>query len=263
MRQALTKVSIKGRNNNSFPEHIAIIMDGNGRWAKKRHLNRVEGHRAGVKTVKRIVKASLKLGVKVLTLFAFSKENWNRPRDEVSALMSLLKTYLKSDMRELMENNIRVRIIGDICDLPEDIQSSLNEVMERTKNNNGMELVFALSYGGRAEIVNAVKRILEDYKKGIIEPERFCSDTFERYLYTYGLPDPDLLIRTSGEYRLSNFLLYQMAYTEIYVTKKLWPDFTGADLLKAIRDYQRRERRFGMTSDQIRNGNSIEVSEKQ
>lgn len=242
--------------NNSIPKHIAIIMDGNGRWAKKRNLNRVEGHKAGVKTVKRIVKAAKKLGVKVLTLFAFSKENWNRPREEVSALMELLKTYLRSDLDELMENDIRVRIIGDISDLPEDIQQSLTDVVKKTENNKGMELVFALSYGGRAEIVSAVRKILEDSKKGLINPDKFCAETFEKYLYTAGLPDPDLLIRTSGEYRVSNFLLYQIAYTEIYVTKKLWPDFTGSDLIEAIRNYQKRERRFGMTSDQIRNYNN-------
>lgn len=246
-------------NNNSFPRHIAIIMDGNGRWAKKRHLNRVEGHRAGVKTVKEIVKASVKIGIKVLTLFAFSKENWNRPKDEVSALMELLKHYLKSDIQELMDNNIRVKIIGDIYDLPEDIQLSLKEVIEKTSKNNGMNLVFALSYGGRAEIINAVKKIIQDSKDGRINPDNLCQEVFERYLYTSGLPDPDLLIRTSGEYRISNFLLYQIAYTEIYVTRKLWPDFTKDDLIKAIHDYQRRERRFGMTSDQIRINNGEQV----
>ncbi len=246
--------------SNSIPQHIAIIMDGNGRWAKKRHLDRVEGHRAGVKTVKKIVKSSVKLGIKVLTLFAFSKENWNRPKDEVSALMELLKHYLKSDIQELMKNNIRVRIIGDINDLPEDIQMSLQEVVKKTSKNTGMNLVFALSYGGRAEILEAVKRILYDSRKGLITPEKLSADVFEGYLYTAGLPDPDLLIRTSGEYRISNFLLYQIAYTEIYVTKKLWPDFTKDDLVQAIRDYQRRERRFGMTSDQIRinNGRKVE-----
>jgi undecaprenyl diphosphate synthase len=247
-------------NNNSIPQHIAIIMDGNGRWAKKRNLDRVEGHRAGVKTVKKIVRASVKLGIKVLTLFAFSKENWNRPKDEVTALMELLKYYLKSDIQELMENNIKVRIIGDINDLPPDIQESLKEVVEKTSRNTGMNLVFALSYGGRAEIVNAVKKILDDSRNGLMSAENFCPDVFERYLYTSGLPDPDLLIRTSGEYRVSNFLLYQIAYTEIYVTKKLWPDFTKKDLIQAIHDYQRRERRFGMTSDQIRidNGRKVE-----
>ncbi len=247
------------KETNSIPQHIAIIMDGNGRWAKKRHLDRVEGHRAGVKAVKEIVKASVKLGIKVLTLFAFSKENWNRPKDEVSALMDLLKRYLKSDIKELMENNIRVRIIGDINDLPEDIQVSLKEVVEKTSKNTGMNLVFALSYGGRAEILSAVKRILNDSRNGLITPEKLSPDVFERYLYTAGLPDPDLLIRTSGEYRISNFLLYQIAYTEIYVTKKLWPDFTREDLIQAIRDYQRRERRFGMTSDQIRGNNGRRV----
>lgn len=248
------------KNNNSIPQHIAIIMDGNGRWAKKRHLDRVEGHRAGVKTVKRIVKAGVKLGIKVLTLFAFSKENWNRPRYEVSALMKLLKYYLKSDIQEMMENNIRVKIIGDINDLPGDIQVLLKEVIEKTSKNTGMNLVFALSYGGRAEILSAVKRILNDSRNGLVSAERLSADIFERYLYTSGLPDPDLLIRTSGEYRISNFLLYQIAYTEIYVTKKLWPDFTKNDLIQAIHDYQRRERRFGMTSDQIRINNGREVA---
>ncbi len=248
------------KSNNSIPRHVAIIMDGNGRWAKKRHLDRVEGHRAGVKTVKRIVKAAKNLGIKVLTLFAFSKENWNRPRDEVSALMELLKYYLKSDIHELMEHNIRVRIIGDINDLPEDIQVSLKDVVEKTSKNTGMDLVFALSYGGRAEILNAVKKILNDSKNGLVSPEELCPEVFESYLYTAGLPDPDLLIRTSGEYRLSNFLLYQIAYTEIYVTKKLWPDFTRDDLVEAIRNYQRRERRFGMTSEQIRINNGREVA---
>lgn len=237
-------------------------MDGNGRWAQKRHLDRVEGHKAGVKTVKRIVKACNKLGVKVLTLYAFSKENWNRPRDEVEALMALLKLYLKKDINELIQNNIKVRVIGDITDLPQDVQESLKGVIEKTRKNDGMELVFALSYGGRAEIINAVNRLLKDFKKGNINADIDAS-TFERYLYTSGLPDPDLLIRTSGEMRISNFLLWQIAYTEIYITNKLWPDFTPDDLFKAIKDYQRRERRFGMTSDQLRTYNNGRKDSKQ
>jgi len=234
-----------------LPRHIAIIMDGNGRWAKKKLLNRISGHIKGVDAVREIVTACRELGVKVLTLYAFSVENWRRPKDEVAALMKLLKEYLIKEREEMVRNNIRLRAIGRVGDLPLDVQNTLQETINKTDQCQGMTLNLALSYGGRSEIVHAVQGILSDFQKGKIKPEEIVPQRFAQYLWTRGIPDPDLLIRTSGEFRISNFLLWQIAYTELYVTETLWPDFTREELLKAIADYQSRERRFGLTSEQL------------
>jgi undecaprenyl diphosphate synthase len=234
-----------------LPNHIAIIMDGNGRWAKKKLLNRISGHLRGVDAVKEVVKACRELGIKILTLYAFSTENWKRPKDEVAALMGLLKEYLIKEGEEMLQNNIRLRAIGKIEDLPEDVQETLREAIRKTERCDGLVLNLALSYSGRSEIIHAVQRLLFDSQNGKVKPEEVTFQRFSEYLWTRGIPDPDLLIRTSGELRISNFLLWQIAYTEIYVTDTLWPDFDRAELLKAIADYQSRERRFGMTSEQI------------
>ncbi|MDI7260265.1 MAG: isoprenyl transferase [Thermodesulfobacteriota bacterium] len=234
-----------------IPHHIAIIMDGNGRWAKKKNLSRISGHIKGVDAVREVVTACRELGIKVLTLYAFSVENWRRPREEVEALMRLLKEYLAKECEEMVQNNIRLSIIGKVEDLPSDVHTTLEKTIKRTENCGGMILNLALSYGGRAEILHAVQGILSDLRKGKIKEEDIDQQFFAKYLWTWGLPDPDLLIRTSGEFRISNFLLYQIAYTELYVTETLWPDFNREELLKAIADYQSRERRFGLTSEQI------------
>jgi len=233
------------------PRHVAIIMDGNGRWAKKKLLNRIHGHVKGVDAVREVVTACRELGVKILTLYAFSVENWKRPKDEIAALMGLLKEYLLKESEEMIRNNIRLRAIGRVEDLPADVQETLRETMLKTERCTGMTLNLALSYGGRSEILHAVQKILSDSQKGLLKPEEITFQRFSQYLWTQGLPDPDLLIRTSGEFRISNFLLWQIAYTELYVTDTLWPDFDRKELLKAIADYQLRERRFGMTSEQL------------
>jgi len=238
-------------DKEKLPRHIAIIMDGNGRWAKKKSLNRISGHIKGVDTVREVVTACRELGVKVLTLYAFSIENWRRPKDEVTALMALLKEYLLKEREEMIQNNIRLRAIGRLEDLPLDVQDTLRETMKKTEHCNGMTLNLALSYGGRSEILHAVQGIISDFKKGQINPHEINLQRFSQYLWTWGIPDPDLLIRTSGEFRISNFLLWQIAYTELYVTETLWPDFDRKELLKAIADYQSRERRFGLTSEQL------------
>lgn len=238
-------------DKENLPRHIAIIMDGNGRWAKKKALNRISGHIKGVDTVREVVKACRELGIKVLTLYAFSKENWRRPKDEVTALMGLLKEYLLKEREEMIQNNIRLFAIGRLEDLPLDVQDTLRETMKKTEYCNGMILNLALSYGGRSEILHAVQGVISDLKKGQIHPDEINSQRFSQYLWTWGIPDPDLLIRTSGEFRISNFLLWQIAYTELYVTETLWPDFDREELLKAIADYQLRERRFGLTSEQL------------
>ena len=238
-------------DTEKLPRHIAIIMDGNGRWAKKNALRRIAGHKKGADAVRRTVRTCRELGIPYLTLFAFSVENWLRPKDEVSALTSLLEDYLRSELQEMNENNIRLTAIGDLSALPERIRNLLDETIEKTSGNDGMVLCLSLSYGSRDEIVHAARRLAEDASGGKIRGEDITRDTFARYLYTADIPDPDLLIRTSGEYRLSNFLLWQMAYTELYFTDVLWPDFSKDDLLAAIADYQKRERRFGMTSEQI------------
>lgn len=232
-------------DRKALPAHIAIIMDGNGRWARKRGLPRVAGHRAGISAVRQVVEGSAELGIKVLTLYAFSVENWKRPRSEVSTLMQLLKEYLNKEIENIHKNNIRFRTIGRTDQLDESVQAELGKGVARTQNNSGMIFNVALNYGGRAEIVDAVNRLLSNGgsqtagKGGITEAQ------FSQYLYTAGLPDPDLLIRTSGELRISNFLLWQIAYAEIWVTDTLWPDFDKLHLYEAIIAFQKRERRYG------------------
>jgi undecaprenyl diphosphate synthase len=247
---------MKQIDQNNLPRHIAIIMDGNGRWAEKHTLGRISGHRQGAKSVKLTVKVCRELGIQYLTLYAFSVENWLRPREEVDALMELLKEYLHSEIKKLMKHDIRLMVIGNIGILKEPVRILLSEAMEKTAHNRGMVLNLALSYGGRDEIVEAVRSIAEDSRVGKIRPRNITKELFSKYLYTAEIPDPDLLIRTSGEYRLSNFLLWQTAYTELYFTDVLWPDFRRKHLMEAIYDFQRRERRFGLTSDQLQRGGS-------
>ena len=234
-----------------LPQHIAIIMDGNGRWAELHTLGRILGHRKGAESVRIITKTCRRIGVHCLTLYAFSVENWLRPEAEVRALMNLLLQYLEDEAREMMDQGIRLTAIGDLDSLEAPVLRKLQETIEKTAGNQGMILNLALSYGGRDEISTAAKRMVGDALAGKIAPADITRELFSKYLYTTGIPDPDLLIRTGGEYRVSNFLLYQMAYTEFYFTDILWPDFRETDLLTAIAEYQRRERRFGMTSEQI------------
>src|SRR6476661_3934340 len=224
-----------------LPVHVAVIMDGNGRWAAQRHLPRVEGHRAGIESVREVVEGSARLGVEVLTLYAFSVENWKRPVTEVSTLMMLLKRYLRLELNTLLRNNIRFRVIGRASELAPDIRSELADAEAKTAGNTGMLFNIALNYGGRAEIVEAARRLLEVG----VAPEELDEQRFAGFLYTAGQPDPDLLIRTSGEMRVSNFLLWQIAYAEIWVTETLWPDFRRRDLLEAVVAYQKRDRRYG------------------
>ena len=231
-----------------LPAHVAVIMDGNGRWAAERHLPRVEGHRAGIDAVRDVVETSARLGFDVLTLYAFSVENWKRPAAEVSVLMELLKRYLRVELRTLLSNNIRLRVLGHYEELPPDVRRELEVAQARTDGNHGMVFNIALNYGGRAEIVDAARRAIDAGLPSSELDER----QFSEWLYTAGQPDPDLLIRTSGEMRVSNFLLWQMAYTELYFTEVLWPDFDENELYKAIYEYQKRERRFGKTSEQVR-----------
>jgi len=236
----------------SLPRHVAIIMDGNGRWAKKRSLNRILGHREGTKSVQDIVRACREVGIQVLTLYAFSTENWKRPQKEVSALMKLLKEFLKSELLEMVENGIRLNAIGEIERFPDDVLKVLRETMEATRENQDMLLNLALSYGGRHEIVRAARHIAADSREGRVRDEEITEAFFSGYLYTHGMPDPDLLIRTSGEMRISNFLLWQIAYSEIFITKTLWPDFRREELFEIFHAYDKRERRFGLTGDQIK-----------
>ncbi|MCJ7703917.1 MAG: isoprenyl transferase [Desulfobacterales bacterium] len=238
-------------DKKKLPSHIAIIMDGNGRWAKKKNLNRISGHIKGVDAVREVVTSCRELGIRVLTLYAFSMENWQRPKEEVAALMGLLKEYLLKEAEEMVKKNIRLSAIGRLEDLSADVRATLDEAMKKTEKCDGMILNLALSYGGRSEILHAVREILSDLRKGRIKEEEIDLSSFPQYLWTRELPDPDLLIRTSGESRISNFLLYQIAYTELYLTETLWPDFNRKELLKAIAEYQSRERRFGLTSEQI------------
>jgi undecaprenyl diphosphate synthase len=248
---------MKSANPEKIPRHIAIIMDGNGRWAQQRSMPRVAGHRQGVESVREAVRSCREVGVAVLTLYAFSRENWNRPKWEVKALMQLLSKYLKSEIGELKKNGIALRIIGDIEQLPENLQKQLRTAIAETQENEAMILNVALSYSGRAEILRAVRKIAESVLDKTLSVDDISEATFERCLYTHGLPDPDLLIRTSGEYRLSDFLIYQSAYTEIYVTQTLWPDFRKKHLLTAIQEFQKRERRFGSTGEQVRRKNPL------
>ncbi len=228
-----------------LPHHVAVIMDGNGRWAEKRGLSRIEGHNAGSDSVREIVETAARTGVKVLTLYAFSKENWKRPPREVSRLWTLLKSFLKKEDKMLMENDLRLRVIGQKHEIPPNVVKELDRVEAATAANCGMTLVLALNYSGRSEIVEASRRLLADPHA---RPDLVNETTFAEYLFTAGIPDPDLLIRTSGELRLSNFLLWQIAYTELWITPVLWPDFRRKHLLQAIVDFQRRERRFGDVS---------------
>ena len=229
----------------NLPKHIAIIMDGNGRWARKRGLPRIAGHRAGVKTVKRIVEAAAGLKISILTLFTFSTENWQRPREEVSAIMNLLYETTKRELSELEKNNVKLITTGNIEELSSTRKEILKKAIQRTNDNTGLVLNLALNYSGRSEILDAVKKISADVCSGVIKPEDLDEGLFSSYLYTKRLPDPDLLIRTSGEMRISNFMLWQTSYTELYVTPVLWPDFSVDDFYQAIWIYQNRQRRFG------------------
>lgn len=228
-----------------MPTHVAIIMDGNGRWAKQRHLPRVEGHRNGVESVRTVVRVAGEIGIKYLTLYAFSVENWNRPKDEVDTLMKYLARYLKNEIGELNKNNVRLEAIGQIYRLPEFVQKQLEKTKAALANNNGLTLVLALSYGGRAEIVEAARAIGEKAKQGVIDPAEINEQMIRQHLYTQHIPDPDLLIRTSGEMRVSNFLLWQISYAEFVVTPTLWPEFRKPQLFEALEEYSRRNRRFG------------------
>jgi len=238
----------------TIPRHVAVIMDGNGRWAERRGLDRVQGHRAGIEAVRATVRAAHELGVRFLTLYAFSTENWSRPKGEVDALMGLLEHYLAVELEELDRNGIRLRAIGRLDRLPEVARVKLEEALERTRDNSEMTVVFALSYGGRTEIADAARKLARDVEQGKLDPEQIDEKTFAAYLYDPEIPDPDLLIRSGGEARVSNFLLWQIAYAELHVTDVMWPDFRKNDLVEAVWDYQQRERRYGLTSAQVQSG---------
>ncbi|MCL4478710.1 MAG: isoprenyl transferase [Deltaproteobacteria bacterium] len=245
------KELIKKLNKDNMPRHIAIIMDGNGRWAKKRNLPRIKGHEQGPKVVKRIVDVAGNIGIEVITLYAFSKENWNRPKEEVQGLMRLLERYIIKEGDNIIKMGIKFEVIGDIDSLPQNLKDLINSIRKRSEHNNKLVLIFALSYSGRYEILEAAKAIARDVHNGILNINDVDEAVFSNYLLTKGYPDPDLLIRTSSEKRISNFMLWQIAYTELYITKTLWPDFTKEEFLKAIINFQKRERRFGRTSEQL------------
>jgi len=228
-----------------LPNHVAIIMDGNGRWARQRGLPRVEGHRNGAESVRAVVRAAGEVGIKYLTLYAFSVENWNRPKEEVDTLMKYLARYLKKEVSELNKYNVQLQVIGQIYRLPEYVQSQLEKTIAALSKNNGLTLVLALSYGGRTEIVEAVRSIAKEVQKGKLDPAEINEQAFSQHLYTKGIPDPDLLIRTSGEMRVSNFLLWQISYSEFVITSTLWPDFRKAQFFQALEEYTSRHRRFG------------------
>jgi len=234
-----------------LPKHVAIIMDGNGRWAKQRAMNRIRGHEEGAESVRTIVRATREIGIPWLTLYAFSEENWGRPRYEVEALMVLLKRFLQSEQREMLDNGIRFQAIGRLHKLPSDVQDTLREIAERTSSNQNMVLTLALSYGGRQEITDAVRKIIQRVEAGGIRSSDISEAQISENLYSANMPDPDLLIRTSGESRVSNFLLWQIAYAEIYMTQTYWPDFRKEEYVQALIEYQKRERRFGATGDQV------------
>jgi undecaprenyl diphosphate synthase len=238
-------------DKTTLPRHIAIIMDGNGRWAKEKGEDRLYGHFHGVESVRNIVEGCAELGVGYLTLYAFSTENWDRPEYEVVGLMELLVSTIRKEVESLNKNNIRLHVIGDMNMLPEYAKNELDEALEITGSNTGLNLIMALSYSGRWELLNAVKNIAWEVKQGKINVEEIGQDTLQKYLCTSSFPDPELMIRTSGEYRISNFLLYQLAYAELYFTNVRWPDFRKENLYEAILDYQNRERRFGKTSEQV------------
>jgi len=237
---------------SNIPNHIAIIMDGNGRWAKSKGKNRLFGHRNGVKAVQKTVEESTRLGVKYLTLYAFSTENWKRPQKEINTLMSLLVSSLKKELNQILENDIRLNSIGNLSKLPVSVQKELNQTIEKTKKNSRMTLTLALNYGGKEELTHAFKEIASKVKNNIISPENVDETIINKHLYTQNLPDVDLLIRTSGEQRISNFLLWKIAYAELYFSEVLWPDFDESQLHLAIHNYQKRERRFGKTSEQLK-----------
>lgn len=242
-RQSMDEKTVRDRE--ALPTHIAVIMDGNGRWAKQRSLPRIAGHRAGMKTVKEIVKAADDIGIGILTLYAFSTENWKRPRDEVDFLMKLPQEFLSTELDELIERNVCIRMVGSKEELPAFTRDALEKAERKTINNTGLKLNFALNYGGRNEIVRAIAEISQQVKEGGLEPEEITESLIAQHLYTREFPDPDLLIRTSGEIRLSNFMLWQMAYTELWFTDVLWPDFSKENFYQAIADYQGRARRYG------------------
>ncbi len=243
MSEAPAQLSAEAKN--TLPAHVAIIMDGNGRWAKQRHLPRVEGHRQGVESVRTVIRTAGEIGIKYLTLYAFSAENWNRPKDEVDALMQYLARYLKTEVHELNRSKVRLEAIGQIYRLPEYVQQQLEKTKAALAHNNGLTLILALSYGGRIEIVEAARKIAEKVRQGLIEPGEITPELFAQHLYTGHWPDPDLLIRTSGELRVSNFLLWQISYAEFVVVPTLWPEFRKPQFLAAIEEYAQRHRRFG------------------
>ncbi len=246
-------MSFKDRLNPArIPQHVAIIMDGNGRWAKLRNKERVFGHKKGVEATKEVVEAAGEIGIKYLTLYAFSNENWQRPKDEVDALMELLVNEVTNELDKINEQNVRLKVIGDLSKLKKNVYQAVIKSVESTKNNTGLTVIIALSYGAREEIINAVRQIATKVKNGELEVEQITSELFSDFLYTAGIPDPDFLIRTSGEVRISNFLLWQLSYTELYFTKTLWPDFRKEQFFEAIYNYQQRERRFGKTSEQLK-----------
>ncbi|MEM6359572.1 MAG: isoprenyl transferase [Bacteroidota bacterium] len=242
---------IENSEFNTIPRHVAVIMDGNGRWAKKKGAARIFGHKNAIKAVRDVTEGCAELGVEFLTLYAFSTENWSRPLKEVSGLMQLLVLTIKKELKTLLNNNVKLSAIGALDSLPRDCQQELHEAMEMTKNNTGLTLVLALSYSGRWEITEAIKKITSDVKLGLVSENDIDQDLVSNYLQTRKMPDPELLIRTSGEMRISNFLLWQLAYTEIYITEKLWPDFRKDDLRLALKAFQNRERRFGRISEQV------------
>lgn len=245
-------IDVTAAGAGKMPHHLAIIMDGNGRWAKARMLPRLMGHRKGAETVRMVVDECSRLGIRYLTLFAFSAENWSRPTSEVSALMSLLKKYIQMEIPRMQRDNVRFNVIGNRDDLPEDVRGELEEAIASTAGNTGLTLTLALSYGSRQEILHAARKLAVDVAAGTVAPDAVTERSFAGYLYTADLPDPDLLIRTSGEMRISNFLLWQLAYAELYFTEINWPDFDRRELLRAIGDYQSRERRFGLTGEQVK-----------
>src|SRR5271169_5118100 len=243
MSSANPTLSLEARAN--LPRHVAVIMDGNGRWAKARHLPRVEGHRRGADSAREIIRTAGEIGIKYLTLYAFSLENWNRPKDEVDALMKYLVHYLKTETSELNKNNVKLEVIGHIYRLPENVQAQLSKSITVLSKNNSLTLIMALSYGGRTEIVDAVRAIAKQVQRGSLDPEDINDEVVSQHLYTRHWPDPDVLIRTSGEMRVSNFLLWQISYAELVVTPTLWPDFRKAQFFAALEEYNRRHRRFG------------------
>jgi len=251
----VVKKSLKARKaklmNGQLPEHVAIIMDGNGRWAKKRKLPRIDGHRAGIETVRRVVRLASEVGIGYITLYTFSSENWGRPPNEVIGLMKLLAYTLENEIQELNQNRVRIETIGDISLLPKKSRGALADAVELTSSNNGLTLILALNYGGRDEIVRAVRKIAKKVIDGTLKHDKINPSDIEPCLDTAGIPDPDLLIRTSGEFRLSNFLLWQLAYTELWITDVTWPDFSEIDFCDALESFSVRERRFGKTSQQI------------